>query len=81
MKAPKDSAHVSALILCSVFGSLDAGLAHAHARKVVHADLKPQNILITNSGEVHSTQPSVGSTFLNVDSWKNKSDWPAHQDQ
>jgi serine/threonine protein kinase len=29
-----------------------AGLAHAHARNVVHADLKPQNIMITNSGEV-----------------------------
>jgi serine/threonine protein kinase len=29
-----------------------AGLAHAHASNVIHADLKPQNIIITNFGEV-----------------------------
>jgi serine/threonine protein kinase len=28
-----------------------AGLAHAHSRNVVHGDLKPQNIMITNTGE------------------------------
>src|SRR5450631_1176697 len=28
------------------------GLAHAHARSVVHGDLKPQNVMITNSGEL-----------------------------
>ncbi len=28
------------------------GLAHAHERRVIHGDLKPQNIMVTNSGEV-----------------------------
>ena len=35
-----------------IIQDIGAGLAHAHARKVIHGDLKPQNILITNSGEV-----------------------------
>jgi len=29
-----------------------AGLVHAHARHVIHADMKPQNIMVTNHGEV-----------------------------
>jgi serine/threonine protein kinase len=36
----------------SIIDQIASGLEHAHARGVVHADLKPQNIMITNSGEV-----------------------------
>ena len=36
----------------AIIRDIGAGLAHAHARNVVHADLKPQNILLTHSGEV-----------------------------
>ncbi|HEY2146067.1 MAG TPA: protein kinase, partial [Steroidobacteraceae bacterium] len=28
------------------------GLAHAHERRVIHGDLRPQNIMVTNSGEL-----------------------------
>jgi serine/threonine protein kinase len=31
---------------------IGAGLSHAHSRNVVHADLKPHNIMITNLGEI-----------------------------
>lgn len=36
----------------AIIGQIAAGLEHAHARKIVHADLKPHNILLANSGEV-----------------------------
>ena len=35
----------------AIIQEVAAGLAHAHSRNVVHGDLKPQNIMITNSGE------------------------------
>ena len=36
----------------AIIRDIGAGLECAHARKVVHADLKPHNIMITDSGEV-----------------------------
>jgi serine/threonine protein kinase len=36
----------------AIIRSVGAGVAHAHSRNVVHGDLKPQNIMITERGEV-----------------------------
>jgi serine/threonine protein kinase len=36
----------------AVIREVGAGLAHAHDRRVLHGDVKPQNVMVTNSGEV-----------------------------
>jgi serine/threonine protein kinase len=38
--------------LVQVFEKVAAGLVHMHRRKVVHADLKPNNILLSRTGDV-----------------------------
>jgi serine/threonine protein kinase len=37
---------------CAVIREVGEGLAHAHDRRVIHGDIKPQNVMVTNSGEV-----------------------------
>lgn len=36
----------------AIIGGVGAALEHAHKREIVHADLKPANVMITTSGEV-----------------------------
>jgi serine/threonine-protein kinase len=38
--------------LLAIFANVAAGLAHMHAVGFLHADIKPDNILVTNTGEV-----------------------------
>jgi len=47
LRGPMQRRHAMAII-----SSVGAALAHAHRRDVVHADLKPRNIMITRTGEV-----------------------------
>jgi serine/threonine protein kinase len=47
----------------SIIRQIAAGLEHAHARNLVHADLKPQNIMVTNSGEVRILDFGASRTF------------------
>jgi hypothetical protein len=47
LRGPMQRQHAMAII-----SSVGAALAHAHRREIVHADLKPRNIMITSTGEV-----------------------------
>ena len=47
LRGPMQREHALAII-----SSVGAALAHAHRRDMVHADLKPRNIMITSTGEV-----------------------------
>jgi serine/threonine protein kinase len=46
----------------AIIREIGSGLEHAHARNVVHADLKPHNIMITDSGEVRIFDFGASST-------------------
>jgi serine/threonine protein kinase len=46
----------------AIIREIGAGLEYAHARNVVHADLKPHNIMITHSGEVRILDFGASST-------------------
>ena len=46
----------------AIIREIGSGLAYAHARNVVHADLKPHNILISHSGEVRILDFGSSST-------------------
>jgi serine/threonine protein kinase len=47
----------------AIIREIASGLEHAHSRDVVHADLKPQNIMITDSGEVRILDFGSSSIF------------------
>jgi eukaryotic-like serine/threonine-protein kinase len=36
----------------AVIRDVGSGLSHAHDRRVIHGDLKPQNVMVTNDGEL-----------------------------
>ena len=57
----------------SLIEQIASGLEHAHARNVVHADLKPQNIMITNSGEVRILD--FGSSYRFVKERQDEPPW------
>ena len=57
----------------SIIEQIAAGLEHAHARNVVHADLKPQNIMITNAGEVRILD--FGSSYRFVKETPDQPPW------
>ncbi len=50
----------------AIIRDLGAGLAHAHARNVAHGDLKPQNIMITHSGEVRILDFGASSSLYRL---------------
>jgi serine/threonine protein kinase len=46
----------------AIIREIGSGLEYAHSRNVVHADLKPHNIMITHSGEVRILDFGASST-------------------
>jgi serine/threonine protein kinase len=52
----------------AIIRQIASGIEHAHSRDVVHADLKPQNIMITDSGEVRILDFGSSSVFSKLTS-------------
>ena len=46
----------------AIIRAVGAGLTHAHSRNVVHGDLKPQNIMLTERGEIRILDFGASST-------------------
>jgi serine/threonine protein kinase len=47
----------------TIIRGIGAALAHAHSRNVAHGDLKPQNIMMTKSGEVRLLDFGASNTL------------------
>jgi hypothetical protein len=50
----------------AVIREVGEGLAHAHDRRVIHGDIKPQNVMVTNSGEVRILDFGISSELAAV---------------
>jgi len=48
----------------AVIREVGEGLAHSHDRRVIHGDIKPQNIMVANSGEVRILDFGISSGSL-----------------
>jgi serine/threonine protein kinase len=56
-------APISRTMAWTTIREVGAALAHAHSRNVAHGDLKPQNIMITKSGEVRLLDFGASNTL------------------
>jgi serine/threonine protein kinase len=50
----------------SLIRQLGSGLAHAHARGVVHGDLKPRNVFVTDVGELRILDFGAAHAFVDT---------------
>jgi serine/threonine protein kinase len=53
--------HLPRAYVWAVIREVGEGLAHAHDRRVIHGDIKPQNIMVANSGEVRILDFGISS--------------------